>query len=132
MSRLIRSTAKAVIAAGLVAGALLALVGCDTNTPPAPPTTVVVNTPPADGGLAVLLTVVIGLAVLFLIGAAVAVCAWSHERRTRREAQGAVYALTRHHPTRTAATGAPVTAAPDVARLLALEPDRTPIERQHR
>ncbi len=117
------TTGKATLASVIAAGALLALTGCE-SAPPAPPTTVVVNTPAADGGMAVLLTVVIALAVLALIGAAAFACAWSHERRSRREAENTVYALTGHRPTHAA-----VTVAPDVARLLALDPNRTTIER---
>ncbi len=117
------TTAKATLAAVLAGGALLALTGCE-SAPPTPPTTVVVNTPPADGGLAVLLTVVIGLAVVGLIAAAWLGCAWSHERRTRREAENTIYALTGHRATRTAGH-ALVTVAPDVARLLALNPHPT-------
>lgn len=128
MTRLLRTAATAVIGTALAAATLLALAGCDTGSTPPPPTTVVVNTPPADGGMAVLLTVVIGLAVLALIGAAALAVAWSHERRTRREAENTVYALTGR---RTA--HAVVAVAPDVAQLLALDStNRTSIERHHR
>jgi heme/copper-type cytochrome/quinol oxidase subunit 2 len=126
MTTQLRTTGKAAQAAVIVAGVLLALAGCE-SAPPAPPTTVVVTTPPADGGMAVLLTVVIALAVLALIGAAAFACAWSHERRSRREAENTVYALTGHRSTHAA-----VTVAPDVARLLALDPNRTTLERPTR
>lgn len=127
MTTHLHTTGKAVLAAAVAGGALLALTGCE-SAPPAPPTTVVVNTPPADGGMAVLLTVVIGLAVLALIGAFAFAVAWSHERRTRREAENTVYALTGHHTTRTAA----VTVAPDAMHLLALDHHRSTIERPTR
>lgn len=71
---------------GAIAGAVLAVAGCDQAQ--APPTTVVVNTPP-DGGPVVLLTVMIAVAFL-AVGAAV-VCSWNwaHERRARRDAEAA-------------------------------------------
>jgi hypothetical protein len=63
--------------------------------------TVVVNTPPADGGQMVLLTVMVGGAFLALIAAGVLAWAWAQERRARRdaeharrEAEDAVLALT--------------------------------------
>ncbi len=79
----------------------LALAGCDDA--PAPPTTVVVNTPPTDGGLSVLLTVMIGVAFLAVVAALVFAWSWASERRTRRDAEAAlreaedtVLALTGH------------------------------------
>lgn len=78
---------------------VLVLTGCDDA--PAPPTTVVVNTPPADGGQMVLLTVMVGAAFLALLTAVVFAWAWAAERRVRRdaerarrEAEDAVLALT--------------------------------------
>jgi heme/copper-type cytochrome/quinol oxidase subunit 2 len=86
----------------VAAGAVLALAGCqDTPAPAAAPTTVVVNTPPADGGQMVLLTVMVGAAFLALIAAGAFAWVWAQERRARRdaevarrEAEDAVLALT--------------------------------------
>ena len=72
---------------GLVAVLAVGLAGCN-EAPPAPPT-VIVNTPAADGGPVVLLTVMI-VAAFVLAGVAV-VCGWgwASERRARREAEEA-------------------------------------------
>lgn len=72
-------------AVGVVAMVLVA--GCDGQ--PAAPTTVVVNTPPADGGLSVLLTVMIVAAFLGLVAAGVFAWGWATERRARRDAERA-------------------------------------------
>jgi hypothetical protein len=86
------------IAAGMACSVLF-LAGCDDT--PVQPTTVVVNTPPADRGQMVLLTVMVGAAFLALIAAWVLAGAWAQERRARRdaetarrEAEDAVLALT--------------------------------------
>ena len=73
--------------AGLVAGSALALAGCQDTPAPAAPTTVVVNTPPADGGQMVLLTVMVGAAFLALIAAGAFAWVWAQERRARRDAE---------------------------------------------
>lgn len=82
-----------------VTGSVVLLAGCDDA--PAQPTTVVVNTPPADGGQIVLLTVMIGAVFLALIAAGVLAWMWAQERHARRdaetarrEAEDAVLALT--------------------------------------
>ena len=87
-----RALAIACLAVPLVAG-------CDDGS--APPTTVVVNTPPADGGELVLLTVMVGAAFLALVAAGALAWMWAQERRARREseiarrqAEDAVLALT--------------------------------------
>jgi hypothetical protein len=72
--------------AGLAPAGLL-LTGCDDQ--PAVPTTVIVNTPPADAGLSVLLTVMIVAAFLGLIAAGVAGWGWACERRARLDAERA-------------------------------------------
>jgi heme/copper-type cytochrome/quinol oxidase subunit 2 len=118
---------------GVGVAAVLALAGCDQA---APPTTVVVNTPPADGGLAVLLTVVVVLGVLAVVLAAAMACAWSHERRSRRDAEDLVQAVTGRpvghvraalatHPT---TTSAPVAPGPAQIRLT---PPPAAVERWH-
>ncbi len=78
---------------------LMLLAGCDDAS--APPTTVFVNTPPADGGQMVLLTVMVAAAFLAVAIAVGFAWAWAQERRTRqdadrarREAEDAVLALT--------------------------------------
>jgi hypothetical protein len=63
------------------------LTGCDDQ--PATPTTVIVNTPPADAGLSVLLTIMIVAAFLGLIAAVVAGWGWACERRARLDAERA-------------------------------------------
>lgn len=85
--------------ASAVAPAVLAVAGCDDSA--APPTTVVLNTPPADAGLSVLLTVMIGVAFLAVVAALVFAWNWASERRGRpdaeaalREAEDTVLALT--------------------------------------
>ena len=92
---IIRNWDRATRVAGIVvaAGVTFPLAGCGPDNA-APPTTVVVNTAPADGGLAVLLTVVLVLGVLAVVLAAAMVCAWSHERRSRRDAEEIVQAVT--------------------------------------
>ncbi|MDQ2709934.1 MAG: hypothetical protein M3Z25_20935, partial [Actinomycetota bacterium] len=89
-----------VVLLGGVAGVTVFLAGCD-DTPSAAPTTVVVNTPPADGGQMVLLTVMVGAAFLAVIAAGAFAWVWAQERRARRdaecarrEAEDAVLALT--------------------------------------
>jgi hypothetical protein len=78
---------RVLFAAGLVAVIWVSLAGC--NEAPAPAPTVIVNTPAADGGPVVLLTVMI-VAAFVLVGVAV-VCGWgwASERRARREAEEA-------------------------------------------
>jgi heme/copper-type cytochrome/quinol oxidase subunit 2 len=78
---------RGALVAGLVAVLGVALAGCN-EAPPAPPT-VIVNTPAADGGPVVLLTVMVVVAFV-LVGVAV-VCGWgwASERRARREAEEA-------------------------------------------
>jgi cbb3-type cytochrome oxidase subunit 3 len=78
---------RAVLASAGVAGSAVFLAGCDDT--PAQPTTVVVNTPPADGGQMVLLTVMVGAAFLAVISAGVLAWAWAQERRARRDAENA-------------------------------------------
>ncbi len=106
--------------AGLVAGSALALAGCQETPAPAAPTTVVVNTPPADGGQMVLLTVMVGAAFLALIAAMVFAWVWAQERRARRdaetarrEAEDAVLALTGQPLTRVRFELFPATPATD-------------------
>jgi hypothetical protein len=86
-----------VAVAGLAGIPLVA--GCDDGS--GPPTTIVVNTPPADGGQLVLLTVMVGVALLALVAAGGFAWVWAQERRghrdarrARREAEDAVLALT--------------------------------------
>jgi hypothetical protein len=78
---------RAVVVSAGVAVSVMFLAGCDDT--PAQPTTVVVNTPPADGGQIVLLTVMVGVAFLALIAAGVLAWAWAQERRVRRDAEAA-------------------------------------------
>jgi heme/copper-type cytochrome/quinol oxidase subunit 2 len=76
------------LAAVLVAVLGVALAGCN-EAPPAPPM-VIVNTPAADGGPVVLLTVMIVAAFVLLSGVAVVLgWGWASERRARREAEEA-------------------------------------------
>jgi hypothetical protein len=122
-------------AIGLTAGlvALLALAGCGPDQA-APPTTVVVNTPPADGGLAVLLTVVVVLGVLAVVLAAGMVCAWSHERRSRRDAEDLVQAVTGRpvgHVRAALATHPTATPNPPAQPQLRLSPPPAAVERWH-
>lgn len=72
----------------LVIPALALVAGCDDDHQV--PTTVVVNTPPADTGLSVLLTVMVGAAFVSLLVAGVFAWAWAVERRARREAERAL------------------------------------------
>jgi ABC-type Na+ efflux pump permease subunit len=120
---------------GLTAGlaVLLALGGCGPDQA-APPTTVVVNTPPADGGLAVLLTVVLILGVLALVLAAGMACAWSHERRSRRDAEDLVQAVTGRpvgHVRAALATHPTTTPPTPVAAQIRLTQPPTAVERWH-
>jgi hypothetical protein len=73
----------------LVAGCVLlvSVAGCDEAQ--APPTTVVVNTPP-DSGPVVLLTVMIAVAFLAVGAAVVFAWNWAQVRRTRREIEAAL------------------------------------------
>lgn len=86
-------TMRSAVGVTAAVAALPVLAGCGADQA-APPTTVVVNTPPADGGLAVLLSVVVVLGALALVLAAAMACAWSHERRSRRDAEDLVQAVT--------------------------------------
>jgi heme/copper-type cytochrome/quinol oxidase subunit 2 len=61
------------------------LAGCDDQQ--APPMTVVVNTPPADAGLSVLLTVMVAVAFIALVLAGLSAWAWASERRARRDTE---------------------------------------------
>ena len=92
----------------LAAGVGLVTAACAT-TPPAPAAplpTVIVNTPPTgDGGLAVLLTVAGGVALLCAVAAAVLVCLWLSGRRQltvehqkRDTVERKLIALTGHIP----------------------------------
>lgn len=76
------------LVAYLAVPALALIAGCDDEHQV--PTTVVVNTPPADTGLSVLLTVMVGAAFVSLLVAAVFAWAWAAERRTRRDAERAL------------------------------------------
>jgi len=72
----------------LAVPALVLVAGCDDEHQV--PTTVVVNTPPPDTGLSVLLTVMVGAAFVSLLVAAVFAWAWAVERRTRQDAERAL------------------------------------------
>lgn len=69
----------------LVPAAGVLLAGCDDQQ--APPPTIVVNTPPADAGLSVLLTVMVAVAFLALVLAGLSAWAWASERRARRDTE---------------------------------------------
>jgi hypothetical protein len=73
--------------AGVVAVAGVSLAGCNEAPPAAP--TVIVNTPAADGGPVVLLTVMVVAA--FVAAGVAMVCGWgwAGERRARRDAEHA-------------------------------------------
>jgi hypothetical protein len=89
----------------MAAVAVLGLAGGCNDAPTAPPTTVVVNTPPADTGLSVLLTVMVGAAFVALVVAAVFAVGWAVERRGRRDAE---LALREAEDTVLALTGQPI------------------------
>ena len=127
------TTRTAVGVIGGLAG-LLALAGCAPDQAAPPPTTVVVNTPPADGGLAVLLTVVVVLGVLALVLAAGMACAWSHERRSRRDAEDLVQAVTGRpvgHVRAALAARPTTTPNTQVAAQLRVTPPPAAVERWH-
>ena len=106
----------------VVAGAVMVAAGCAGPAPVAPPT-VIVNAPPADSGLAVLLTVALGAAFLAAVAAGGFAWCWAGERRTRRDAQrylraaeDAVVALTGYP---TSSRGVGLRLAPGVRGLVA-------------
>lgn len=94
-------TVRRVVRTAAGAFALVFLAGCDDAGQV--PTTVVVNTPPADGGQVVLLTLMI-VAAFLAAGVAVGFAwSWAQERRARqaaergqRAAEDVVLALTGH------------------------------------